>query len=121
MMDKSPLTHDKSPFLVYFKYGENCEGYLAYNNMVLQFKDAVDVLKVMHSAVDFIFLFDHSAGHSKQQPDGLNQYRMNRLFGGKNAAAMQSTIAHRTGGGIPWSLPLNSGTWNHSVACILSI
>ena len=56
--------------------------------MVLQFEDAVDVLKVMHPAVDFVFLFDHSSGHSKQRPDGLNEHRMNRLFGGKNAASM---------------------------------
>jgi hypothetical protein len=37
--------------------------------MVLQFEDAVDVLKVMHPSYDFVFLFDHSAGHAKQRPD----------------------------------------------------
>ena len=41
------------------------------------------VLKVMHSAVDFAFLFDHSSGHSNSQLDGSNQHRMNRLFGGR--------------------------------------
>jgi hypothetical protein len=45
----------------------------------------------MHPAYDFVFLFDHSAGHAKQRPDGLNQHRMNRSFGGK-AAPMHSTI-----------------------------
>ncbi|KAI2490988.1 hypothetical protein MHU86_23590 [Fragilaria crotonensis] len=25
--NKAPLTRDKSPFLVFFEYGENCEGY----------------------------------------------------------------------------------------------
>ena len=89
--EKRPLTADKSPFLVLFEYGENREGYWAYNNMVLQFEDAVDVLKVMHPSYDFVFLFDHSAGHSKQRPDGLNQHRMNRSYGGK-AAAMQDTL-----------------------------
>jgi hypothetical protein len=74
------------------EYGENREGYWAYNNMVLQFEDAVDVLKVIHPSVDFVFLFDHSSGHSKQRPDGLNQHRMNRLFGGKNAPSMRNTI-----------------------------
>ena len=43
--NKRLLTLDKSPFLVFFEYGENWEGYCwAYNNMVLQF----DVLQVMH-------------------------------------------------------------------------
>jgi hypothetical protein len=75
--DKRPFTLDKSPFLVFFEYGENKEGYWAYSNMVLQFEDAVDVLKTMHPLYDFVFLFDHSSGHAKQQPDGLNQHRMN--------------------------------------------
>jgi hypothetical protein len=45
----------------------------------------------MHPLHDFVFLFDHSAGHAKQRPDGLNQHRMNRAFGGKTAL-MQSTV-----------------------------
>ena len=73
--DKRPLTQDKSPFLVLFEYDENREGYWAYNNMVLQFEVAVDVpLQVLHPSYDFIFMFDHSAGHSKRRPDGLNQH-----------------------------------------------
>ena len=91
-VNKRPLTGDMSPFLAFFEYGEKREGFWAYNNMVVQFEDAVDFLKVMHPAVDFVFLFDHSSGHSKQRPDGLNQHRMNRLFGGKNAGAMRNTM-----------------------------
>jgi hypothetical protein len=53
--NKRPLTLDKSPFLLFFEYGENREGYWAYNNMVLQFEDAIDVLKVIHPAYDFVF------------------------------------------------------------------
>jgi hypothetical protein len=59
--------------------------------MVLQFEDVIDVLKVMHRAYDFVFLLDHSAGHAKQRPDGLNQHRMNRSFGGK-AAPLRSAL-----------------------------
>ncbi len=104
--NKRPLTPDKSPFLLFFEYGENREGYWAYNNMVLQFEDVIDVLKVMHPAYDFVFLFDHSACHAKQRPDGLNQHRMNRSFGGK-AAPMHSTIILREQGYLltfPWIL-----------------
>ncbi|KAI2512942.1 hypothetical protein MHU86_1488 [Fragilaria crotonensis] len=104
--DKRPLTSDKSPFLVLFEYGENREGYWAYNNMVLQFEDAVDVLQVMHPSYDFVFLFDHSAGHAKQRPDGLNQYRMNRSFGGKAGSMRDTIIAQEEGylGAFPRSL-----------------
>lgn len=37
--------------------GENCEGYCAYNNTALHFKDAVEV---MHPFIDF--MFDQSLG-----------------------------------------------------------
>jgi hypothetical protein len=90
--DKKPLTAGKSPFLTFFEYGENREGYWAYNKMLLQFEDAVDVLKVMHTAFDFVFLFGHSAGHAKQRPDGLNQHSMNRSFGGKSVPMRSTTI-----------------------------
>ncbi len=54
--DKKPLTLDRLPFLVFFEYEENQEeGYWAYNNMVLQFEDAVNFLKVMHPEFDFVF------------------------------------------------------------------
>ena len=59
--------------------------------MVIQFEDAVDVLRVMHPTYDFVFLFDHSSGHAKQRPDGLNHHRMNRTFGGK-ATRMRATL-----------------------------
>ena len=50
---------NKSPFLHYFDYGENKEGYWDYNHMVLQFEDVLDCLKVMHPNFHFVFLFDH--------------------------------------------------------------
>ena len=69
----------------------------------------------MHPAVDFVFLFDHSSGHSKQRPDGLNEHRMNRLFGGKNAASMQNTIIEHEKGYLEPSLEFwNLVTLNHS-------
>jgi hypothetical protein len=51
---KMPLTKNKSPFLLFFEYGENREGYWTYNNTVIQFEDAVDVLRVMHPTIDFV-------------------------------------------------------------------
>ena len=81
---KKPLTKDKSPFLHYFDYGENKEGYWDYNHMVLQFEDVVDCLKVMHPNFHFVFLFDHSLGHAKQRPDGLSATKMNKSFSGKS-------------------------------------
>jgi hypothetical protein len=94
---KMPLTKSKSSFLLFFKYGENGEGCRNYNNMVIQFEDAVDVLRVMHPQFDFIFLYDHSSGHAKQRPDGLNHFWMNCSYGGK-ATHMRTTLIEQREG-----------------------
>ena len=94
--DKLPLTLDKSPFLVFFEFGTNKEGYWAHSNMVLEFEVAVDILKIMHPSYDFVFLFDHSSGHAK-----------NRAFGGK-AAPMHAKHSHHAGGRIPWTASSHS-------------
>ena len=108
---------DKSPFLVFFEYGEKRVGYWAYNNIVLQFEDAVDVLQVMHPLYDFVF-FDHSAGHSKQRPDGLNQYRMNRSFGGKTAPMREETLIEQEDGFLgPFPRILKSSDIQSLVFC----
>ena len=82
----------KSPFLVYFEYGESKEGYWNYGHMVCQFEDCVDVLKILHPTYHFVFLFDQSSGHSKQRPDGLNATRMNKSFGGRNTLMRETKI-----------------------------
>ena len=94
---KPQLSKDKSPFLTYFDYGENKDGYWDYNHMVLQFEDVIDCLKVLHPQFHFVFLFDHSSGHAQQRPDGLNASRMNKSFGGKSPA-MHATVIERESG-----------------------
>jgi hypothetical protein len=106
---KPQLSVGKSPFLTYFDYGENKEGYWDYNHMVLQFEDVVDCLKVMHPLYHFVFLFDHSSGHAKQRPDGLNASRMNKSFGGK-CPAMHPTVIEREAGFLgPYTCTLEPG------------
>jgi len=106
---KTPLVKEKSPFLVNFEYGENKEGYWNYNHMVLQFEDAIDVLKVLHPEFHFVFLFDHSSGHSKQRPDGLNVSHMNKSFGGKCPAMRESKIECADGFLGPFQKTLEPG------------
>ena len=106
---KKPLTKDKSPFLHYFDYGENKEGYWDYNHMVLQFEDVLDCLKVMHPNFHSVFLFDHSSGHAKQRPDGLSATKMNKSFGGKSPP-MRPTLIEREAGFLgPYTRQLQPG------------
>jgi hypothetical protein len=79
--DKNPL--ESSPFIVEFDYGVANEGYWCYERMVLQMEDCADVLHTLYPQFDFLFLFDHSCGHDKQQPDGLNAENMAKSYGGK--------------------------------------
>ena len=83
------------PFLTFFDYSENKESFWDYNHMVLQFEVVVNCLKIMHPLVHFVFLFDHSSGHAKQRPDGLNASQMNKSFGGKSPTTMHSTLIKR--------------------------
>ena len=114
-LKKRPLTKESLPFLVYFEYGENKEGYWDYNHMVLQFEDAVDVLKVLYPEYDFVFLFDHSSGHSKQRPDGLNATHMNKGFGGKLLPMRSSIIEKEEGYLGPFQRTLQPGQVQHLV------
>lgn len=79
---KKDLPSNKSPFLHYFDYGTNNDGYWTYAHMVCQLEDCVDVVKVMCSEFDHVFLFDHSSGHAKSRDDALSTSKMNVGWGG---------------------------------------
>ena len=73
-----------SPFSRKIDYGCNKEGYWSYEDMVLQLEDCVDVLKALNGdKFDYCFLFDHSNGHDRLRPDGLNINKISKYYGGK--------------------------------------
>jgi hypothetical protein len=86
-----------SPFVVEFEYGANKEGHWTYDFMVCQLEDCIDVLHVLHPEFDYVFLFDHSCGHNRQQKDGLNLYRLAKGCGGVQPAMRSSKILQADG------------------------
>lgn len=84
----------KDPFVEYFEYGENKDGYWTYDHMVLQLEDCVDVLKVLGycQKYDILFLFDHSCGHDRKRSDALCVHDMNKEFGGKQKHLRDSVM-----------------------------
>ena len=90
--NKPPLTI--SPFARELEYGNNHEGYWMYENMILQLEDCVDVLKVTHPEFEFLFLFDHSNGHDRLQPNGLNRNKISVRFGGKQSVMRETLLTH---------------------------
>ena len=73
----------ESPFVRQLEYGARKEGYWTYESMVIQLEDIVDVLIVLYPQYDYLLMFDHSNGHDRMQPDGLNANNINKLYGGK--------------------------------------
>jgi hypothetical protein len=82
----------RSPFVQTFDYGNNNDGYWTYDCMVMQMEDCIDCLQTLYPSFDICFLFDHSNGHDRLQPDGLNSNRINKNFGGKQPTMRSSVI-----------------------------
>jgi hypothetical protein len=73
----------ESPFVKYFEYGANHEGYWTYDHMSIQFEDGVECCVALHGQeYDFHFTFDHSCGHDGSRSDGLVISKMNATWGG---------------------------------------
>jgi hypothetical protein len=77
---KDPLA--ESTLICYLQYGANLEGYWSYEDVIIQFEDAVDCLKYPYPQYDFYFMFDHSNGHDRIRPDGLNMSKISKYYGG---------------------------------------
>jgi hypothetical protein len=81
-----------SPFTRKLEYGVNGEGYWTYESMMLQVEDVVDCLKVVYPSYEFVMLFDHSNGHDRMQPNGLNSGKIRKFFGGKQPCMRDSIL-----------------------------
>ena len=65
--------------------------------MVVQFEDVVDVLRALYrDTYEFVFYFDHSSGHDRLRPDGLNHIQMNKGYGGNQPKMRESKIENAT-------------------------
>ena len=80
-----------------FDVGINNDGYWNYSTMVLHFEDVVDCLTVLYSSLyEFVFFFDHSSGHDRLRPDGLNSNGLNVYYGGEQQNMRKSEIKDDT-------------------------
>jgi len=77
--EKGDLTPENNPFVEFLD-----DGYWRNENMAKQFENVIDCLKALQGdKYDFMFLFDHSSGHDKKVPMGLNVKSMGVKYGGK--------------------------------------
>jgi hypothetical protein len=85
-----------TPFSRLLEYGVNNAGYWSYEHMVLQLEDCVDCLKILYPTFDFVFLFDHSNGHDRMQPNGLNLRKVRKNYGGRQPKMRESKNVDRS-------------------------
>jgi hypothetical protein len=110
--NNAPLT--ESLFVVEFEYGANNSGYWDYDHMIIQFEDCIDVVKTLHPEFDFMFLFDHSCGYDRQQPDGLSIPKSNKTHGGAQPKMRKSKMETKEFLG-PFPAMLKVGEYQHMV------
>jgi hypothetical protein len=93
---KKEFTVEDNPFVRSFLYGANKEGYWTYDHLITQLEDCMDILHTLYDSTkyEFQFLVDHSCGHDRQRPDGLNVKEMNKLFGGKQRKIHDSDLTN---------------------------
>jgi hypothetical protein len=102
-----------SPFVFEFDYGASNEGYWNYDRMVIQLEDCIDVLKCLYPQYDILFLFDHSCGHDKQQPNELNAENMLKSYGGQQSFLRSTVIQQENRYLGPYTRTLNPGDTQH--------
>jgi hypothetical protein len=76
--------------------------------MILQLEDCVDIVKILLPQYDYLFVFDHSCGHDKYRPIGLNAENMLSGYGGKQAKS-RDTMIDQEGYLEPYPHTLNIG------------
>ena len=91
---KEVLMKEDNPFIRYFQFGANNEGYWSYEHLIIQIEDCVDVLRGVldFNQYEIRFMVDHSCGHDRQRDDGLSVCHMNRDYGGKQRMMHRSKI-----------------------------
>jgi len=89
-IEKKPLS--ESPFLRAITIGVNNDGYWTSYHMAVQLEDCVDCLKILYPGHEFVFLFDHSQGHSKKRVGALQSMNVNLMFGGEQPIMRDSQI-----------------------------
>ena len=72
MQEKEKEDFKSSPFIIYFEYGAQKEGYWTFDHMVLPFEDCGDCFEALYDEMkDSCWMFTHSYGHGQGREDGL--------------------------------------------------
>ena len=65
--------------------------------MVLQLEELTDILKAIHTSIDFIFLLDHPYGNDIRREYSFNVTQMNSGYGRAQQEMQPENIKHEVG------------------------
>jgi hypothetical protein len=72
-------------------------------------------MKTLYPDYDLLFLFNHSCGHDKQQPNGLNAENMSKYYGGQQSFFWSTIIKQEKGYLGPYWCTLNVGSTQYFI------
>ena len=82
----------ESPGLIFFQYGKNQDGYWDGALFQVQCIAIINVLKIIYPGMQILLEVDHSAGHLKEQSNGLMTNAMGLRWGRKTTAKRDTVI-----------------------------
>lgn len=91
LFDADGIRYYQSPCLRTLKIGKQNEGYWDSDDFLIQVEDVLDVMEAWFPGHEFLVEVDHSSGHDKFKPDGLNVNNMGAGVGGKQRMLRTST------------------------------
>ena len=81
-----------NPFLRFFEFGANKDGYWNGSHFNMQVEDMIDCLEVMYPNFDHHIVADQSSGHTRKRIGGCDITKMNTGYGGAQPAITNSVV-----------------------------
>ena len=103
---------DQTPGLRFFLPGKSKDGWWSFEQMEKQCKDMLDAIEMTEGDIQAVIEADYSAGHARQQADGLNVADMNVKYGGKQKALCNTTITQGCLGPGEAKMYFADGKWS---------
>jgi len=87
------IRYFQSPCLRTLKIGKHNQGFWDSDHFLLQVEDVLDVMEIWFPGHEFLVEVDHSSGHDKFKPDGLNVNNMAANVGGKSQRLLRTSMS----------------------------
>ena len=92
LFERDGIRYFQSPCLRTLRIGKQNEGYWDSDDFLIQVEDVLDVMEAWFPEHQILMEVDHSSGHDKFKPDGLNVNNMSAGVGGKTQRKLRTSM-----------------------------